>query len=72
MCLYIVDSVSTCRIIYFRYVVTEKHIDNSPTSKGHFKWYEMINFKRSYNKIIKFNQNNFELFVIIKNLKQLI
>ena len=24
MCLYIVDSVSTCRIIYFRYVDTEK------------------------------------------------
>ena len=24
MCLYIVDNVSTCRIIYFRYVDTEK------------------------------------------------
>ena len=31
MCLYIVDYVSTCRIIYFRYVDTEKRIDNSPT-----------------------------------------
>ena len=31
MCLYIiVDNVSTCRIIYFRYVDTEKRIDNSP------------------------------------------
>ena len=31
MCLYIVDNVSTCRIIYFQYVDTEKRIDNSPT-----------------------------------------
>ena len=31
MFLYIVDNVSTCRIIYFRYVDTEKRIDNSPT-----------------------------------------
>ena len=30
MCLYIVDNVSTCRIIYFRYVDMEKRIDNSP------------------------------------------
>ena len=29
MCLNIVDNVSTCRIIYFRYVDTEKRIDNS-------------------------------------------
>ena len=29
MCLYIVDNVSTCRMIYFRYVDTEKRIDNS-------------------------------------------
>ena len=29
MCLYIVDNVSTCRIIYFQYVDTEKHIDNA-------------------------------------------
>ena len=29
MCLYIVDNVSTCRIIYFRYVYMEKRIDNS-------------------------------------------
>ena len=32
MCLYIVDNVSTCRIIYFRYVDTEKRIDNSPNT----------------------------------------
>ena len=25
-----VDNVSTCRIIYFQYVNTEKRIDNSP------------------------------------------
>ena len=30
MCLYIVDNVSTCHIIYFRYVDMEKRIDNSP------------------------------------------
>ena len=30
MCLYIVDNVSTCHIIYFKYVNTEKRIDNSP------------------------------------------
>ena len=30
MCLYIVDNVSTCGIIYFRYVDTEKRINNSP------------------------------------------
>ena len=30
MCLYIVDNVSTCSMIYFRYVDTEKRIDNSP------------------------------------------
>ena len=33
MRLYIVDNVLTCRIIYFRYVNTEKHIDNSPSDK---------------------------------------
>ena len=33
MCLYIVDNVSTCRIIYFRYVDMEKCIDNSPIYK---------------------------------------
>ena len=33
MCLYIVDNVSTCRIIYFRYVDTEKRINNSPKGK---------------------------------------
>ena len=27
---YIVDNVSTCRIVYFWYVDTEKRIDNSP------------------------------------------
>ena len=31
MYLYIVDNVSTCRIIYLRYVDTEKRIDNSPS-----------------------------------------
>ena len=31
MCLYIVDNVSTCHIIYFPYVDTEKHIHNSPS-----------------------------------------
>ena len=35
MCLYIVDNVSTCRIIYFQYVDTEKRIDNSPTHNIH-------------------------------------
>ena len=30
MCLYIVDNVSTCRIIYFWYVSKEKRINNSP------------------------------------------
>ena len=30
MCLYIVDNLSTCHIIYFRYVDTEKRIDNNP------------------------------------------
>ena len=34
MCLYIVDNVSTCRIIYFQYVDTEKRIDNSPGKKS--------------------------------------
>ena len=29
-CLYIIENVSTCRIIYFQYVDTEKRIDNSP------------------------------------------
>ena len=36
MCLYIVDNVSTCRIIYFRYVDMEKRIDNSPSEKSQF------------------------------------
>ena len=35
MCLYIVDNVSTCRIIYFQYVDTEKRIDNSPRCDVH-------------------------------------
>ena len=34
MCLYIVDNVSTCCIIYFRYVNTEKRINNGPTKYG--------------------------------------
>ena len=37
MCLYIVDYVLICRIIYFRYVDTEKGIDNSPSRWFFFK-----------------------------------
>ena len=33
MCLYIANNVLTCHIIYFRYVDTEKRIDNSPKKK---------------------------------------
>ena len=43
MCLYIVDNVSTWRIIYFRYVDTEIHIDNSPNLE--FKFHYLKNLK---------------------------
>ena len=39
MCLYIVDNVSTCRIIYFRYVDTEKRNNSNAIFEyrvGHF------------------------------------
>ena len=47
MCLYIVDNVSTCRIIYFRYVDTENHIDNSPSF-----YHQNIDFSSDYLRII--------------------